>query len=319
MTDLHWRRKVFAFKKESTYATDPTIAATDAMLTRGLQIDTYVGESIDRANDKIHFGNDDRVNVNPNTRVRFGVEIAGSGSAVDTPPAWSELMEACGMVETITASTSVGYAPDSGDVSNEFESGAGEFSLDGQMQQSLGMRGNVEIAIQQGQYPMFNFDLLGLFATPTAVALPSPDTTDFATALPVQNTNTPTVTLDGVAITLHSATLNLGNQLASRNYPNVGQQVIIADRRPSGQIMIEAPDLATKDWFAEIRSDNGVDNVALNIVHGTSANNIVTVACPVIQLDNMRLGPDNNGITTYTFDMIIKPSSGNDDLTITTT
>lgn len=319
MTDLHWRRKALWLKIESTKGTDPTHAATDAMLTRDLSIVPYQGNSVDRANDKIYFGNDPSINVEPHSEFTFGVEIAGAGTSVDNPPAYGEALQSCGMKETITSITDVAYAPEVGDSANEFVSCGLEFYLDGQMQLGLGAHGNVEISIPGNDFPMFKFRYLSNYAVPTAVALPTDDVSDFQTAIPVSNTNTPTVTLAGEDVILHSCNINLGNVLGVRDLPNIGSNlVIIEDRRSSGTITFELPDLATKNWFTAIRSDNGHVTQALSIVHGTVEFNIVTIGAPAVQLTNMRFG-ESKGIATVTFDMILLPSSGNDELTITTT
>lgn len=318
MSDLHWRRKEIYFKKESAYGTDPVHADTDAMLCKNVSITPYSGNTVPRDNDKIHFGQDQQINVNPFSQIQFDIPLAGAGTAVDTPPAYSEVLEGCGMLETITAVTDVAYTPDAGDLANEFESGAIEFYLDGQSQLMLGGHGNMELVVTPGGYAFYRFTYQARYAVPTVVALPTADKSDFQVELPVTDTNTPTVSLDGVAVVLHSLNLNLGNVLAVRDLPNITRNVIIADRKATGSIVIEAPDLTTKDWFAEIRSDDGADTSVLQLVHGTVAFNIVTIDCPVVQLSNMVIG-ESDGIVTYGFDLSILPSAGNDEISITTT
>ena len=107
-------------------------------------------------------------------------------------------------------------------------------------------------------------------------------------------------------------------QIPSRMSGQGRVKVIIEDRKASGSITFEAPDLATKNWFTNIRSDNGHVTQVLAIVHGTVALNIVTIGAPAVQLSNMQEG-ESKGIVTYTFDMTLLPSAGNDELTITTT
>jgi hypothetical protein len=319
MTDLHWRRKALALKKESTKGTDPTHASTDAMLTRNLSIVPYQGNTVDRMNDKPHFGNDPKINVEPHSQITFEIEVAGAGSAADTPPAYGEALEACGFVETVQAGTSVTYTPAGGDSSDEFESAGLEFSLDGQMQAMLGSHGNLEIVINPNDFAMFKFTFLGNYLAPTAVALPTGDVSDFQVAIPVSNVNTPTCTVAGIAVVLHACTINLGNVLGVRDLPNIGaNKIIIEDRKPTGSITFELPDLATKDWFTAIRSDNGHVTQAIEIIHGTDALNTVTIGAPAVQLSGMTLN-ESKGIVTAAFDMTFLPDAGNDDLTIVTT
>ena len=80
---------------------------------------------------------------------------------------------------------------------------------------------------------------------------------------------------------------------------------------------ILAEDRATKDWFAAQRSDVSVTTGALAIVHGSGAGGIVELDAPVVNLLNLSEGEDE-GIATYSFDLEINPSSGDDEFTITT-
>jgi len=317
--DLHWRRKIVALKIESTYGTDPTVAATDAMLSSNMRVRPYVGPTAERDYDRTYLGARQQVNTAPHSECAFDVELAGSGSAVDDPPAWGEALRACGFNQTIGAATDVAYTPVAGDASDEFESAYLETSIDGGFEQPMpGSRGNVQFVLTPGDFPKMRYDFWGKYSAPINAALPAADTTDYADAIPVTDTNTPTCTLDGVGVVLHALNLNIGNVLASRDLPNIVEQIIIADRVPSGTITFELPDITTKDWFIEARSDDGVVTSVLNIVHGTVAFNIVTLNCPVVQLTNPQFG-EADGITTLQFDLIILPSSGNDEISITTT
>ena len=111
------RKKYILAKIETTYGTDPTPAAANAILTSGLQRSLYEGNVVTRELDRETLGNDETVNTAPYVMIEFAVELAGAGTAGDAPD-YGVLLRACGFAETIDAGVDVEYAP----VSSGFES-----------------------------------------------------------------------------------------------------------------------------------------------------------------------------------------------------
>src|ERR1044071_9538624 len=117
MPDSSKRGGILA-KKEVTYAVDPVpVGTTDAIAVINPQFttdativerDQILRDSISRLSAVIG---------RKLARITFGVEMKGSGSAGTAPPA-GPLLRACGLSETIVASTSVTYAS----ISSAFES-----------------------------------------------------------------------------------------------------------------------------------------------------------------------------------------------------
>jgi hypothetical protein len=97
------RKRLLLAKIETTYGTDPTPAATDAVLVSALEVQPLQLELKDRELILGYLGNTEMVVGQRLVSVSFDVEIAGSGTA-GTAPKWSALMQACGFSETIVAS-----------------------------------------------------------------------------------------------------------------------------------------------------------------------------------------------------------------------
>jgi len=103
------RKRVITAKVESTYNTDPTPAATDAILVEDLNWSLEGLRMIERPAIRSSLGELQQVYGGSLMSVTFNAEVKNSGSA-GTPPELGVLYLGCAMSETIVASTSVTYA-----------------------------------------------------------------------------------------------------------------------------------------------------------------------------------------------------------------
>lgn len=307
---LKFRKKVILAAVESTYGTDaaPTGAA-NAIQTSNLEIQPLEGDVVSRNTDRPTLGNELQIHVGTHVMCSFNVEIAGGG-AVDTAPAYGPLLKAAAWAETVTASTSVEYDP----VSSNEDSATLYIHLDGQKHALVGARGSVSLSLDPRGIPQYSFTFTGLWADPASVADPTPDYTAFQTPLAVTNDNTTTFTLHGTTPNVLGFSYDHANEVVYRNV--VGEESVqIVDRAPAGQITIEAPPLSTKNWFTDAKANT---TGALQIVHGTTAGNIVQLDAPTVQVLNPRYG-ESDGIRTIQMDLSFIPSaSGDDEFKITT-
>ena len=308
------RSKVFLLAKiESTYGTDPVPVAGDAIETRQLDWTPYDGNRVQNVIDRATLGGYSDINTGPNVGVTFQVGMQGAGGAVDDVPAYGALLRACGLAQTINASTSVEYDP----VSAAFESITGYLFNDGMRQVALGMRGNLTGQMARGQLPTFGFAMRGLYAQPTTPAAVTPDITDFFAPIPVTKVNTPTISILGyTGAQLESFSFDFQNEVVYRNTTNL-EEVLINNRNVVGQLVLAAPDLATKNFFSDVESHAALTTGALQIIHGTAAGKVVQFDAPAVQLASIARG-EADGLTTYTFDLRFLPSSGDDEFKITT-
>lgn len=308
---LKTRKTIILAAIQTVAGTLETMTGADAMLVSEPDITPLAGDTVQRTNVRPYFGNYQGIHVGSHVMMTFQVELAGGG-AVDTPPGWSRLMEGCNMTETITASTSVSYPLHS----NEGEILSFEFYRDGQKHAMMDARGTVSLAINKLQLPYLTFSFTGVWVDPVSAADPTPVFTTFQDPIPVSNVNTPTVSLHAVDIILESLSIDWGNNVIHNDRPNE-ESVQIVDRAMTGSISFIAPTLTAKNYFTTAKSNT---LGALNLVHGTVAGNIVTVAsaagCQILQPTYA----DVNGETVISASLAFVPTAaGDDELLITTT
>lgn len=302
------RKRIILAKIETTYGTDPTpTGAANAILVRNLNVTPQSSQIVGRDVIRPYLGNSEQLMASTHVELDFEVEIAGSGAA-GTVPAYGSLLRACGMSETITASTKVDYKP----VSSAFESVTIYFNVDGILHKVTGARGDVELTINSAQIPVYKFKFMGIYNPPSDTALPVVSYSAFQTPLVANSTNTPSFSFFGASPILESLSMQLGNQVDYRTL--IGSQYVqITDRKVAGQLQFEATTIAVKDWFTTALANN---LGALSITHGTTAGNKVVLTSNTVDL----LQPtytDNNGVQMIQVGYVMVPSSaGNDEFTI---
>jgi len=297
-------------KIEVTYGTDPTpTGAANAILFSDFDLSPMEMKTVDRDNIRPFLGSNEQLPTGLFSKIDFTIEAAGSG-ALGTAPAWGPLLRACGFAETVTASTKVEYSP----VSESFESVTVYFNLDGVLHKLTGARGTVTFDFTRDGRPAMKFSLTGLFNTVTDAAAPTVTLTAWQKPLAVNRTNTPTLTLHGYAGRVHSLTADMANEVIFRELIGAAMgEVLITDRKPVGNILMEAVTVATKDWWTSIKN---ITTGALQLIHGTVAGNKFQIDAPNVQLLNPKY-QDQDGIAMLGCSMVYGPSAGNDEIKIT--
>lgn len=280
---LRTKKTLVYAKLETVYGTAVALVAADAIQTHGAKVMPLEGSTVKHDFDGQTFGNDGDVHVGTHVKVEFDVELAGSGTA-GTAPKYGPLLKACQMTETIVATTSVTYTP----ASNSTDSLTMYFQLDGQRHALRGARGTYTLKLDSQGLPYLHFTFTGLWVTPASVADIVPNFAGWQRARPVTFTNTPTVTLHGLASVYKNFSYDHKNDV--QHFDNPGEEMVeIVDRKPDGQVSLLAPAISVKDYFTTARSDT---LGALVVVHGTVAGNIATFNAPRAQLLQPKYGED---------------------------
>lgn len=304
-----WDKKVILLKPEVTYGVDavPTGAA-NAILALNVTFDPNPQTALERKPLRPFLGNVRRPIAGRHVALQFDVEIASAGAA-GTAPKYGPALRASGWAETINVAVDVQYDP----VSGGYESATSYFDMDGDEHKIPGLRGNVALVYAAGEVPVYRHSFLGLQVDPSEVALPAADFSGFREPVPVDPANTPTFTLDGFAARLQSLTVDLQQRSVFRQRVN-SESVDITGREPTGSVVIEAPDLTDKDYFAIAKGQgNGTTPLSvLQLVHGTVAGDIVQLDLPAVQLINPRYR-EIEGITHLEMDLNPTPTAAGDD------
>lgn len=299
-------KQVILTKIETTYGVDATPTSADAVhTTSDITWGAYEGETQTRDRLKDTFGAEAEVNVGPSSSLQVSVPLSGSGTP-GTPPAIGPLLRACGMSETVAAGASVTYAP----ITDDPESLTLYYFLDGQWQPLLGARGTCKINMDAGQFPTIDFTLTSLYKKPSTKMMPTAAVIHQADEIPVNKQNT-VGSVHGYNACMSSMSLDVGNQAAYRNLINC-ERVRISGRETTGQVTIDAPDIADKDYFLALESHNTVTTGAVSATHGKTAGNIVELSGEQVQLSG--LSPqDAEGIMQYQIEARYLGNTGDDE------
>ena len=300
------RKRLILAKSETTYGTDSTPAGADAVLVRNLEITPIEADVVSRDLIRPYLGNSDQLLAQTRVSITFQVELAGSGTA-GTAPRYSSLLKACGLSETVVATTSVTYAP----VSSAFSSATIYFNNDGVLHKATGCRGTFTLNGEVGQIPTIDFTMTGIYNAPTDTVAPSVTYSNQATPQIFKAGNTSSFSILGHSGCLQMVSFDIANEVVYRELVGCDKSVIITNRAPAGECMIEAPTLATKDFFAIANADT---TGSLTFQHGTNAGNIVTFTAQKVDIANPTYS-DQDGIQMLSLPYVAIPTSaGNDEV-----
>jgi hypothetical protein len=243
-------------------------------------------------------------------KLPFMAELAGSGTAGTAPP-WGKLMKGCAFGETLVALTSVAYAP----ASTAIPSLTLAAYMDGVIHKIWGARGGLKLNLEVGKPGLLHFDFQGSDFSHADGAMLVGAT--YSSIVPPVFLGA-TFTIDGVDFNVEKVELDIANTLALRTNPNADsghQSCLITGRK--GKITLD-PEMvlaSTKDIWTMWRNGS---TVVLSAVLGSTPGNIVTIACPAFQIQDVKFG-NRTGIRTNNLTAMMALSSGDDELTISLT
>ena len=303
-------REIILAAIESAYKTDAEPAATDAILVEDLQWSLAGLRMNERPAIRGNIGKLQQIFGGHLVNVSFSAEIKGSGTA-GTAPEIGTLLRACGMGETVVATTSVAYSP----VSEDHESISIYFYRDGKLFKIVGNRGNVSMALEAGATGKMQFSFTGHLLSETDAAMITPT---YDSTVPVA------VIGAGFSIGSYSAVISalnsdLGNTLATPPDINAGNgyaEVRITSRDVICSFDPEETLLAANDWLGDLQAGT---TMALDTgTIGSTAGNIYQVTKPAVYYRELAPG-DRDGLRTLDVSCGCAESSGDDEMTITFT
>ncbi|MFH0907797.1 MAG: phage tail tube protein [bacterium] len=238
----------------------------------------------------------------------FDLQLSGSGTA-GTAPAWSQFLEACGMLLADSANSDI-YTPSS--ISGSYTVGA---YFDGVRYLLTGCRGSASFEFNAGEPAKAHIKLMGVWSTTTDTAPLAPN---YDQVTPVSNCGG-AFTYDNFGLKYKSLTIELNHRLTPRpvvsaTYPNGALSVAITDRECKGTVDPEMELVATYDFFTKHKTNNAG---AFSLVIGGTAGNILTVTAPAMQIAGLSTG-DRDGLHTLPLDLYLARSAdtGEDELSL---
>ena len=110
-----------------------------------------------------------------------------------------------------------------------------------------------------------------------------------------------------------SYNFNIANDVIYRELVGCTKEILITNRAPNGTVVIEAPTIADKDFFAIA---TGTSTGSITFQHGTTAGNRVTMATAQSDLGNLTYS-DQDGIQMLNMPFIAVPTSaGNNEMSL---
>ena len=304
------RRQLLLAELEVTYGTDPTpTAGSNAILVRNIEVTPLEAETVSRELIRPYLGQSEQLLAQTRVMINFEVELAGSGTA-GTAPAYGPLLRACSFTETVSAGVSVTYEPNS-DASPK--SVTIYFNNDGVLHKATGCRGTFSLNCAVGEIPTIAFEFTGIYNTPTDVALGSPTYANQADPVVFKQGNTTGFQVFSYAGCLQSFSLELANEIVYRELVGCTKEIMITNRAPSGTVVIEAPTITAKDFFAIA---TGTSTGSITFQHGQTAGNRVTMTTAQSDLGNLTYS-DQDGIQMLNLPFIAVPTSaGNNEMSL---
>ena len=240
-------------------------------------------------------------------KLSFTTELRG---AAGVAPDYGLLFRACGMAETVAASTSVTYAPTS-DKAN-FARAAITAFVDGLRVLYMGCMGTFTVNLPLDGVPTVDWEFQAADFIVSDAALLAGTAYDAQLPAPVLVAG---FTLGGFHFDAANMTFEMNNEVALRQSANTAGghiNALITRRAPSGSFDPEAVLKATADLFGDWESGA---QLALSVQAGQSAGNICTITAPKCQLGGVGMG-DRDGLLTFDVPFTLARGTGDDEIQI---
>lgn len=303
-------RTQIAAKQESVEGTAETLANTDAFLAFPSGDPDPKIEPYERNPFRETLSPLPSVMGKRSGKLPFMCELVGSGVA-GTAPFWGKLMKGCAFGETIVPATSVAYAP----ASTSIPSMTLAAYMDGVIHKIWGARGNVKLNLEVGKPGLLHFDFQGADFDHADGAMLSG--VSYSSIVPPSFLGA-TFTIDGVDFLVEKVEFDIANTLALRTDPNSDsghKSCLITGRKGKVTLDPEMVLASTKDIWTMWKNGS---QVALSAILGSVAGNIITIACPKFQIQDVKFG-NRSGIRLNNLTAVMALSSGDDEFTITLT
>lgn len=303
------KREVILAKVESTYGTDATPTAGDnAIQVENVSWSHEGARMIDRPLTKPSIGMRQSIYGGSLMSITFDVELKGSGAA-GTAPDCGALFLGCGMDETISASTSVTYAP----VSTAQDSLTIWYYQDGLLHKMTGARGSFTIQAAAGERVMASFTFTGKIGSVSDAALASP-TYDSTGPLIMKGAS---FSVLSYSATIGVLSIDMGNSISQQ--PDVNDadgfgEILITGRSITGSIDPLATLEATEAWVANYRAGTAGSLTTGTI--GSTAGNRLAITCG--QTYYREIGPgDRDGALIYDIGFgAAETATGDDEISV---
>lgn len=258
------------------------------------------------------YGSRDTFMVSLTRRCSFDIPCIGAGMPLGTafPAPLLAVLRACGHAVTPTASTNVLINP----ISAGEESATCHVNEDGFLRKLMFARGNLKWTFAEGKVPRINVALMGLYSTPSDLAMPAITLPALQKPVGFSKSNS-IVTLGGAPLKVASIEIDGGRTHSYRNMAGA-EDIVPMDCQPVVTMKFELPTATVLNLYQQLET---TAEQALTIAHGTTPGNRVGFAAARAQLFDMT-EEDDRGVIFTTAKFNCKPTgAGNDHYLCTLT
>lgn len=245
-------------------------------------------------------------------KISFDAYLRG-GAAAGTAPEIGVALLACGMKETIVATTSVTYTP--APQTTTPPSVTVELRRDGKISRIWGARGTMTFKAQAGDAAVYSFEFTGGDWEEVDGALMAGVT---YTAIPEIMLQAATLTLDGSGanLNLSGIDIDLGNTVTLRQSVNAASgytSAMITDRKPTLSFDPEAVLTSEIDFFGKWRAGTPVAFSSGPL--GSGAGAVCTITAPKLQYQGISEA-DRDSLATLSINGLLCKNVADDELSI---
>lgn len=290
---------------ESSYKSG-SATASEVLKAREINITPLAGSDIERKFIQAYYGNSPMVAGEKHAEVEIELELAGSGAA-GSAPQYASLLKACGMAEKLVATKTATYTP----VSEQEASLVIHAHADGNLHKIRGARGSFSITADADTIPVIKFKFLGLIEPVAAVNIPTAAPAAWELAQPINTRNTRPLNVHGQTSTWAKFNVDMAVSVAHRKVVG-NNDVVITDRKPTGNLTIEDPSVTTINYFEKAQA---ATLGAIKFAHGVGAGHIVEVNMPKCGLGSPSYS-DSDGVQMLDIAYTPTPNQGNDEISL---
>jgi hypothetical protein len=299
------QKTVVLAKLETTYGSDPTPAAANAIDISDASL-KEIKTPVERNIMTSTLSRAPSVGAEQFCEISFKTEVKGSGTA-GTPPRLDPLFRACGWARTSISTTSVTYKPSSAN----HESATLYYQQDGAQNIITGCRGNSKLTATAGKFAELEFALKGLFGARTVTAMTTPT---------LEGTLPPVCKASQFAYnsktTLVVAKVEIDMQNVVVMRPSISGTYALAGFEITGRnpILSMDPEAQIQTSYT-FRDDQLTTQRAVSFVIGATAGNICTITVPKFNITEIEYG-DRDGILIETVKGEMCKDSADDEISV---
>lgn len=315
---MNANQEVIGFKIESTQNTPASLGSSDYFLAWDVSDPSPVVETLPRDQQSMTLDQLISARGEVFVEVGFKTEMIGGGAAGTANGPIGAILQALGSSETVSASTSVTYAPVSIPASSNFftlgKSGTLEVYKGSTTSQS-GLKHQIKGAVTvecklkltAGKLPYWEVKLRGLYVAVSDAVAPS---VSYSALIAPK--------VESINFSLHSYSaiateIEIDFGIDSYNRVDVSSAdgmkgIEVVNRKPKASVTVEAVLVATHDYYAKLKS--GVA-AAMSFAVGATAGNIHTFSFPKTQYNKIAQ-VNNGGKLMFKVDLQISKNSGDD-------